>query len=309
MEINNRTSVKRLTEIKDTCKQEQIPDIIKKMVSYKMVNTHSKMLILMQLILKYYTDKLFITDEDLKKLNLGKSEIDILDDRKEFSKKYVNLNVLNFGMLPTNILKEILPRYDDNIFKEKINLNGLIKTEYRYEGNKYILDPDKLELCKMVSDRLNKIYSSDTDVNTNFIDCMATLNAMLGRNNLNKGLDNKISEYYKRRYAEYLKLPISFNNLYLGDINLNEVQYITKGQPNNTIYLSHDNFIVAAELAEHLKDFKIVFRISKRSLDQILIRSYGKPQQKKLLNILNKFPLKPRVGKSIEEGNIKIIIE
>lgn len=184
---------------------------------------------------------------------------------------------------------------------------GIIKTKYMAAKSVYVLNPQKLESAKLLSERLNNIYKEEPVQTTDFIDVMCVLNGALGRP-IGKEFESKIKGSTKLRFLELLKLPIDPDDLQLSQITKDQLQYVIKKQPQKDIYLNKSTFNIAAELAEYLKDFKLTFVLGADSLREIRRNYPSLAGRNRFFDTLNKMTQRPRSGKEVEEGNLKFVI-
>jgi len=312
-EINNRTSIERLQEIKDNCTKDQIPEIIKKMISIGAVSHYKKSQILSDLFKRYFADKPYITLNDFKPFELIPTVLKKILDLRDISRIFVDTNRLNFSSLSNEILISVIPIWSDDTLKQITMTNiyttdGIFKSKYIAYKSLPMLNPQKLESAKLLSERLNTIYKEEPTQSNDFIEVMCVLNAALGRPVDNK-FESKIKGSTKVRFVEFLKLPIDPDDLQLSQITSDLIGYVIKKQPQKEIYLHKATFETAADLAQHLKDFKLTFRIGTESLREIRKNYFSiTPGKNPFFDVLNKMPQRPRAGREVEEGNLKFVI-
>jgi hypothetical protein len=316
-EINSRTTIKRLEEIRDNCTKAQIPDIVKKIISIGVFNNYHKSKILSGILKKYFADKQYITVKDFEPFGLVPGALKQILDLVSIKEIFVDSNRPNFS-LSNEILLSVIPILTDDTLKQITmtniyNSEGLIKNRYQTARSFPMLNPQKIESTKLLSDRLNNIYKDEPVQPTDFIDVMCVLNALLGRP-VDKKFEPKIKESTKLRFVEFLKLPFDPDEAQmLSQISKDFVQYVIKKQPTKDFYLYKATFENALLLVEHLKDFKLTFKLGTETLREIR-KSYSSdgrtfPSGKNpLYDALNKMPQRPRSGKEIEEGNLKLVI-
>jgi len=315
-EINNRTSIIRLEEIRDNCTKEQIPDIVKRIIALGVFENYNKSKILAGILKRYFADKPFITIDDFAPFELATGALKkILQDSSYFPEIrniFVDTNRLNFSSLSSETLLSAIRIWSEDALKQ-ITITNLYTTDgifrSKYIGGKSlpILNPPKIESAKLLSERLNGIYKQDKDQSVDFIDVMCVLNAALGRS-VDKKFESKIKGSTKLRFLEFLKLPIDPDDLQLSQITKELIQYVIKKQPTKEIYLNKSNFETAEELSKHLKDFKLTFKLSTESLRDIRRQFSSIAGGNTFYDTLNKMPQRPRQGRTIEEGNLKFYI-
>lgn len=313
-EINSRTSVERLREIRDNCTKEQIPAIVKKMIALGFHISglnRSRSEILSGILKRYFGDKQYITIDDFKPFELVPGAIKYILDFPDIKRIFVDKNRLNFS-LSNEILLQVIPIMSDDSLKEITMTNiytteGIIKTKYMAAKSVCVLNPQKLESAKLLSERLNNIYKEDSGQTTDFIAVMCVLNGALGRP-IGKEFESKIKGSTKLRFIEFLKLPIDPDDLQLSQITKDQLQYVIKKQPQKDIYLHRSTFNIAAELAEYLKDFKLTFVLGADSLREIRRNYPSLTGRNRFFDTLNKMPQRPRSGREVEEGNLKFVI-
>jgi hypothetical protein len=232
--------------------------------------------------------------------------------RFDIKKIFVDKNRIDISNLSNQILISVIPTLSDDLLK-KININNILTSadgilKLKYIGGCYLptLNINKLDSTKIIAERLNKIYSEDPDQSVDFIDVMCILNAALDKP-IDKSLQSKIRSSVKFRFLNILKIPVEPDEVKLGQITKELIQYVIKKQPQKNFYLNRSNFEIASEFYKHLKDFKITFELTTNSLKEI---RKNEPFLRKveLYDILDKMPQRPSVGRFIEEGNLKFII-
>jgi hypothetical protein len=307
-EINRRTTILRLDEITEICKKDQIPDIVKKMVEIDSITSYSKFNILVKILKKYFSDKLYITIDDFKPFEFNSDYLNKIIRSTDIKNIFINANSLDIMNLSNEALKLVIPTLSDKILMN-IKLRDLISYEkglfvYKSKfGNYWLtLNNDKLESVKILSERLNNIYRNNVKQSSDFIDVMCVLNASLGKV-LDKNLHLKIRNSTKLEFLNILKIPISPDDVDLGKITKELLQYVIKEQPLKPIYINSYSFEVASYFYEHLKEFKITFQLTYETLKEIR-KKIQWVEKNEFYNSLNK-----KVNnKVIENGNLKFII-
>ena len=315
-EINIRTSLLRLEEIRDNCTREQIPDIVKRIVALGIFENYKKCKILSGILRRYFADKSFITVNDFAPFELTPEALKkILKDSSYFPEIrniFVDTNRLNFSSLSSETLLSAIGIWSEDALKQ-ITIGHIYTSEgifrSKYIGGKSLpmLNPTKIESAKLLSERLNQIYKQDKDQSVDFIDVMCVLNAALGKS-VDKKFESKIKGSTKLRFLEFLKLPINPDDLQLSQITKELLQYVIKKQPTKDIYLHRSNFETAEELSIYLKDFKLTFKLSTQGLREIRTSFSSLAGKNTFYDTLNKMPQRPRLGRTVEEGNLKFYI-
>ena len=311
-EINSRTSIMRLEEIRDNCTKEQIPDIVKKIVAIGIFDNYKKSKILAGVLKRYFVDKQYITVNDFAPFELVPADLKRILDFTEIKSIFVDEDRLNFNSLSNQILIQVIPIWSEDALKQITMTNlytsdGIFRSKYIGGKSLPMLNPPKTESAKLLSERLNQIYKKDPDQSTDFIEVMCVLNASLGKP-VNKKFESQIKGSTKLRFLEFLKLPIDPDDLQLNQITKELLQYVIKKQPTKEIYLYKSNFETAEELAKHLKDFKLTFKLSTDSLRDIRRSLSSIAGKNEFYDALNKMPQRPRQGRAVEEGNLKFYI-
>ena len=311
-EINSRTSIMRLEEIRDNCTKEQIPDIVKKIVAIGIFDNYKKSKILDGVLKRYFADKQYITVNDFAPFELVPADLKRILDFTEIKSIFVDENRLNFNSLSNQILIQVIPIWSEDALKQITITNlytsdGIFRSKYIGGKSLPVLNPPKIESAKLLSERLNQIYKKDPDQSVDFIEVMCVLNASLGKP-VNKKFESQIKGSTKLRFLEFLKLPIDPDDLQLNQITKELLQYVIKKQPTKEIYLYKSNFETAEELSKHLKDFKLTFKLSTDSLRDIRRSLSSIAGRNSFYDALNKMPQRPRQGRAVEEGNLKFYI-
>jgi hypothetical protein len=312
-EINIRTSLLRLEEIRDNCTREQIPDIVKRIVALGIFENYKKSRILSGILKRYFADKSFITVNDFAPFELTPEALKKIVEFPEIKIIFVNENTLNFSSLLSGTLLSAIGILGDDLLK-KITIghiytsaDGIFRSKYISSKTLPMLNPQKIDSAKLLSERLNGIYKQDTDQSVDFIETMCVLNAALGRV-IDKKFESKIKGSTRLRFLEFLKLPIDPDDLQLNQITKELLQYVIKKQPTKDIYLLRSNFETAEELSIYLKDFKLTFKLSTQGLRDIRIHYGHWAGKNTFYDTLNKMPQRPRLGRTVEEGNLKFYI-
>ena len=311
-EINNRTSILRLEEIRDNCTKEQIPDIVKRIIALGIFENYTKSKILSGILKRYFADKQYITVNDFTPFELVPADLKRILDFPEIRIIFVDENRLNFSNLSERPLLSAIEILSDDVLKQitianLYTTNGIFRSKYIGGKSLPMLNPPKIESAKLLSERLNQIYKKDPDQSVDFIDTMCVLNASLGKP-VNKKFESQIKGSTKLRFLEFLKLPIDPDDLQLSQVTKELIQYVIKKQPTKEIYLNKSNFETSEELAKHLKDFKITFKLSTDSLRDIRRSLSSIAGRNQFYDALNKMPQRPRQDRAVEEGNLKFVI-
>jgi len=318
--INSRTTITNLKLWSKNCKLEQIPEFITKVMSYGGFNSPSKRDVLETLFNRFFLNKPFVLEDDLKSAVSGKSwdsktQVDVilknLDGIKTLRTKFIDTN--KFSITPHDneeSIKKKLEIIKDEIIVRDVSLQSFHGRAYYYlPGSSRGYRIENESLLTIISDKLNKIYESGgLEFKTNFYDTMAVFNAILNRTNLNSEIEKYITERTKKRWHMILNLPIDIDQG-ISDINANSVNLIIKKQPEKPIYLGYYNVPIAEKITQHLKDFDLTFRINLQDVKKILRNKDSFLECTTILNLLKKFPRNLSNGLSVEEGKIKVVIE
>lgn len=318
--INSRTTITNLKLWSKNCKLEQIPEFITKVMSYGGFNSQSKRDVLDTLFNRFFLNKPFVLEADLKSAVSGKSwdsktQVDVilknLDGIKTLRTKFIDTN--KFSITPHDneeSIKKKLEIIKDEIIVRDVSLQSFHGRAYYYlPGSSRGYRIENESLLTIISDKLNKIYESgDLEFQSNFYDTMAVFNAILNRTNLNSEIEKYITERTKKRWHMVLNLPIDIDQG-ISDISANSVNLILKKQPEKPIYLGYYNVPLAEKITQHLKDFNLTFRINLQDVKKILRNKDSFLESTTILNLLKKFPRNLSNGLSVEEGKIKVVIE
>jgi len=315
--INSRTTITNLKLWSKNCKLEQIPQFITKVMSYGGFASASKRDILNKLFDRFFLNKTFILESDLKSAVSGaswdsKTQVDVIlkniDVIPILRSKFIDTNKFT---TPRNVSEEFIRKkleiIKDDIIARDINIHQFLGSVYNLTNFRFTIINESL--LKTISDKLNKIYESGgIEFKTDFYEIMAVFNAMLNRTNLNSEIEKYITDRTKKRWYMLLNLPIDIDKgIY--DFTVNSVKLIEKKQPENRIYLSYHYVHIAEEITKHLKDFNLTFKISIEDVKKILRKRDSFAECTTVLNLLGKFPRSLSRGLSVEEGKIKVVIE
>ena len=315
--INSRTTITNLKLWSKNCKLEQIPQFITKVMSYGGFASASKRDILNKLFDRFFLNKTFILESDLKSAVSGaswdsKTQVDVIlkniDVIPILRSKFIDTNKFT---TPRNVSEEFIRKkleiIKDDIIARDINIHQFLGSVYNLTNFRFTIINESL--LKTISDKLNKIYESGgIEFKTDFYEIMAVFNAMLNRTNLNSEIEKYITDRTKKRWYMLLNLPIDIDKG-ISDFTVYSVKLIEKKQPENRIYLSYQYVRIAEEITKHLKDFNLTFKISIEDVKKILRKRDSFAECTTVLNLLGKFPRSLSRGLSVEEGKIKVVIE
>lgn len=315
--INSRTTITNLKLWSKNCKLEQIPQFITKVMSYGGFASASKRDILNKLFDRFFLNKTFILESDLKSAVSGaswdsKTQVDVIlkniDVIPILRSKFIDTNKFT---TPRNVSEEFIRKkleiIKDDIIARDINIHQFLGSVYNLTNFRFTIINESL--LKTISDKLNKIYESGgIEFKTDFYEIMAVFNAMLNRTNLNSEIEKYITDRTKKRWYMLLNLPIDIDKG-ISDFTVYSVKLIEKKQPENRIYLSYQYVRIAEEITKHLKDFNLTFKISLEDVKKIIRNRDSFAECTTVLTLLGKFPRSLSRGLSVEEGKIKVVIE
>jgi hypothetical protein len=325
--INSRTTLNTLAEYSESVSIELIPNLISKIIDLSTgVNMVSKRAeILGKLINKFFSNKEFVTSEDL--LNLDSRLLKVFEKVRNFysktlKNKYVK-SIPDFT-LPANVIIASIDMWSDNDLVDYFSKSDMDFIEI--PGRHILNSADELgfrrgwtkEYINILSDKINELRNN--------VD-WEKLNPFY-KNNFNKnyiilnyvaGNPEKVDNSTIKSLNNNSKMDLAF--LIKEPIDLSESSYIRANQINKwameliikkdyEIEVSLDGANAAERLANHLDGYKLKFKISKVYLEKAKSLLANKSPKSKLGEILSKFRKRPKAGDIVtsEDGLISIRI-
>lgn len=256
-----------------------------------------------------------------------------VDDSLYSCVKYYKGNFLNFydenrltWSLPKDTLLQLMDSWSDEAIIVGLPWSSdIIKSGYT-DYTKPLGDSDfrkGLDATKKLSDRLNKIYKDETyknlenKINLNpFYSTLVLLNFLLGRGEI---CPKELLKYAnKNSYPGLFEKEIDISGQTILGYLVNDfpIEYIKKKDYTDSFINIGDwrTFIkFIPRVLKHLEGYKLIFRVSKGNLRDIVSRnSYGEIKEdnivylKKMQAIMRRFPKNLRKGQKVTEGNITI---
>lgn len=331
--INTRTSLKTLESYNDNIKIDSIPKLINKIIEIstnKSGNTNlteGKTKLLRSLINKYFSDKEFVTSDDLSKINKNIIKLFGSSIGDRFLKnKYIG-NKLNLT-LPADLVIKALDIYSD----EQLTI-GLAENRLEFiliPGESWLYNGETIQLkngwnkekLNILTDKINQLFNK-TDwknvikksgynydyVERKFLYNYIILNLMLDKK-VDQKIINNLKQEDKSKLAFLIKLPIDLsksNYIRTESINKWVLPLIIK-KDYDDIEINIDNLNNAQNLINHLDSYNIKFKISKKYLERVRFNYRNNENNHKLLDILNKFKSRPRVRDQVTSDDGKIVI-
>lgn len=256
-----------------------------------------------------------------------------VDDSLYSLVNYYKGNFLNFydekkltWSLPKDILIQLMDSWSDEAIIMGLPWSSdIIKSGYT-DYTKPLEDYDfkkGLDATKKLSDRLNKIYKDGTykkledKISLNhFYTALVLLNFLLGRGEISP---KELLKYVNKSFYPGLfekEIDISGQTI-LGTWTTDYPVESIKKKDYNDAFINIGEWRTfikfVPRILKHLEGYKLIFRINKGNLRDIMWRnSYGEIKEdniiylKKMQDIMKKFPKNLRKGQKVTEGNITI---
>lgn len=336
--LKKSSTISILRQYSDSTSLKQIPIFLKKLfdISTKDGNIslgESKIDIVKNCLNRYFSDKAYVTFDDLKavdgrlpsmirELQSKNSEIlkrKLVSDKPVFNERELNSSI-SVSMLDIWKKEDLVKSFGSDL----TNLIKIPGASWLYSGEEFKFTNDwSKEKIESISNKINEIYkdgiwkksfeSSNKYQFYVFIKNYVVFNYALGRgSSVDKSAINLLREDYKIEYAYLLKMPIDLSKCEHMIRTLNKWSIpliIKKDYDDKFIYIESMKTIIL--LVNHLLGYKLKFKLSKTNFNNytrfpMKLESEG---AKIMHDLISKFKVKKRVGDKVETEDGKISIE
>ena len=292
--ITTKTVNGVIDQLCEECKFEEIPIIIKKIISFKGKSRTFVLACIKKLCNRYYANKKYVTQVELDKIDpelfdyasqTGFRDRIVLKEyngrlfaQSELDEEMISIQIDNWS--DTEICK-----IEDDAFD---HIYGI-----RYGRRNLPLGEPKIskELVTKISDRINQAYKNVGNIREYRPDIkndayfgfkllketelvMLLFNTALGRKESTPDYNSivkHLNDYNKVRFASILKLPIDLDeSSSSSDLQDVVIGLVIKKDYNKkaAININRDNYNQCLKLIEHLKGYKILFSINSKFLKE-----------------------------------------
>ena len=335
--LKRNASVAILRQYSDSTKIEQIPIFLKKLFEISTKDGdislgESKIDIVKNCLNRYFSDKNYVTFDDLKavhtrlpymirNLQLKNSEIlkrKVVTDKPIFNERELDPSI-SVSMLDIWKKEDLVKAFGSQI-TSLIKIPG---ASWLYSGEEFKFTNEwNKEKIEAISNKVNEIYKdgiwkTSFDGNkyqlSSFIENYVVLNYALDRSNLvDKSAINLLREDDKIENAYLLKMPIDLSKSQNMIRSLNKWAIpliIKKDYDDKFIHIESMRNIIS--LVDHLLEHKLKFKLSKTNFGTYtrLPMKLESPGAKIMSDLINKFKVKKKVGDKVETEDGKISIE
>lgn len=310
LKLNKNTSINNLKLIISNTSIDERMNLIKKLIGLEITNT-SKISLIQNLILRHYSNKEYVTEDELVK-DGGKLLGKFCDDMSRITTKFIFPDRINWR-ISNEVLSKTFNMYSDKSF-EDIHPNNI----FNYRNREPIFNSDNLLLINNRLSNLDVGYrKTDRGGYSGVYECLVLLDRILGFNKIPIDKINKMSKYFKLEYARVLKIP-------LDEISVESpktFEFLVK-KDYDDIRLSMYNFNNVGDLLVTLKGCKLGFTI-----DRVLfntIKGYNKKQlglpymkysdeserlKLQLKDLIKTFVKSPKNGSSVTDGEWTVVFK
>ena len=340
IKLSTSTSMKKWIEVIPSLNKEDIKKWFSKIIDWSK-NNDFKYKVLSAMVTYYFSDKQYVLKSDLDELNPNAKHYTNNIENKliDTSKNQITLYKNNITSIISAIDDGTLTSHD---IANKLNIfdsaSSLIKVDdfMRRDVNVRLDD-----MAEQVSDRLNKIFN-DEDVTYEKImpdrggeqsiyrimnekgfrlsrgfECLVVILNMALKRDMSK-IGGNVAKYHDKilndeknhgflvKYYPISNIEIDLDKVSIWAFNKGKAEYVKKKD-----YLGFKHYLSsrgASHLIEHLKDHKMEFKITRKSLNEL--RSTFNIESNLLREVVDEFKKKKRImnGDIVEVGNLKLMV-
>ena len=326
--LRKSSKVSLLTQYSENIQLEQIPTFLKKLFDISTDTRgdislgETKLEIIKNCLNRYFSDKTYVTLNDLKKIDdrIAKDIKNLQSKNSRILKRKVvgTYPVFNERELDPSISIKMLDIWEEEDLIKVFGYNDLTNL-VKIPGSSWLFSGEDLqfsddwdkEKIEAISNKINEIYKkgkwklASTLEQSKFIKNYVILNYTLDRKEaVDKNAINLLKEDDKLNYAYLLKMPIDLSKCsYVRSINKWSIPLVIK-KDYDDVFIYIESMRVISLLVEHLEGYKLKFKLSKVNFNRYTAGNTTKVMS----DLLSKFKTKRRVGDVVKTDDEKISI-